>query len=54
MAGYSLTQDYHSITGEFSDAQMQGLAPEGQAGRQASEWTAYGGSDRATATHRRT
>ena len=25
MAGYSLTQDYHSITGEFSDAQMQGL-----------------------------
>ena len=23
-----------------------GLAPEGQAGRQASEWTAYGGSDR--------
>ncbi len=46
MAGYSLTQDYHSITGEFSDAQMQGLAPEGQAGRRASEWTAYGGSDR--------
>jgi len=46
MAGYSLTQDYHSIEGQFSDAQMQGLAPEGQAGREAEAWTAYGGSDR--------
>ncbi|MBU0562225.1 MAG: membrane-bound PQQ-dependent dehydrogenase, glucose/quinate/shikimate family [Gammaproteobacteria bacterium] len=46
IAGYSLTQDYHSITGEFSDAQMQGMNPEGQAGRVASEWKAYGGSDR--------
>ena len=46
IAGYSLTQDYHSITGEFSDAQMQGSNPEGQAGRVASEWKAYGGSDR--------
>lgn len=46
MAGYSLTQDYSSINGEFSDAQMDGLDPEGQAGRSASEWTAYGGSSR--------
>jgi len=46
IAGYSLTQDYHSITGEFSDAQMQGMNPDGQAGRVASEWKAYGGSDR--------
>ncbi|HAG78780.1 MAG TPA: membrane-bound PQQ-dependent dehydrogenase, glucose/quinate/shikimate family [Pseudomonas sp.] len=46
IAGYSLTQDYHSITGEFSDAQMQGSNPEGQAGRVAGEWKAYGGSDR--------
>ena len=46
IAGYSLTQDYHSITGEFSDAQMQGLNPDGQAGRVAGEWKAYGGSDR--------
>src|SRR5690606_10561164 len=46
MAGYSLTQDYHSLKGAFSDAQMEGLDPEGQAGRLASEWTAYGGSSR--------
>ncbi|MFI8462734.1 MAG: glucose dehydrogenase [Pseudomonas sp. K35] len=46
IAGYSLTQDYHSITGEFSDTQMQGLNPDGQAGRVAGEWKAYGGSDR--------
>lgn len=46
MAGYSLTQDYSSIKGQFSDAQMEGLHPEGQAGRLASEWTAYGGSSR--------
>lgn len=46
MAGFSLTQDYHSITGEFSDAQMQGLDPQGQAGRSDREWPAYGGSDR--------
>jgi len=44
MAGYSLTQDYHSLKGEFSDTQMQGLEPDGQAGRSASEWPAYGGS----------
>ncbi|WP_312921406.1 membrane-bound PQQ-dependent dehydrogenase, glucose/quinate/shikimate family [Stutzerimonas nitrititolerans] len=46
MAGYSLTQDYQSLKGAFSDAQMEGLDPEGQAGRLASEWTAYGGSSR--------
>ena len=46
MAGYSLTQDYHSLKGAFSDAQMEGLDPEGQARRLASEWTAYGGSSR--------
>ncbi|MHA6492551.1 membrane-bound PQQ-dependent dehydrogenase, glucose/quinate/shikimate family [Pseudomonas borbori] len=46
MAGYSLTQDYSRIDGEFSDAQMRGSNPEAQAGRSASEWTAYGGSDR--------
>src|SRR5690606_6083504 len=46
MAGFSLTQDYSSIKGEFSDAQMQGLDPEGQAGRSANEWTAYGSSSR--------
>ena len=46
MAGFSLTQDYSSIKGEFSDAQMKGLEPEGRAGRSASEWTAYGGSSR--------
>lgn len=45
MAGYSLTQDYHSLTGEFGDAQMQGN-PDAQAGRSANEWTAYGGSNR--------
>src|SRR5690606_19225780 len=44
--GYSLTQDYHSLKGAFSDAQMEGLDPEGQAGRLASEWTAYRGSSR--------
>ena len=33
MAGYSLTQDYHSIDGEFSDAQMQGDAAGGVAQR---------------------
>src|SRR5690606_37819084 len=44
MAGYSLTQDYSSIQGEFSDAQMQGASPDGQAGRSASGWPAYGGS----------
>ncbi|MBA1271877.1 glucose/quinate/shikimate family membrane-bound PQQ-dependent dehydrogenase [Stutzerimonas azotifigens] len=46
MAVYSLTQDYHSIEGQFSDAQMQGISPDGQADRSASAWTAYGGSDR--------
>ncbi|MFL9814572.1 glucose/quinate/shikimate family membrane-bound PQQ-dependent dehydrogenase [Stutzerimonas sp. VN223-3] len=45
MAAYSLAQDYHSITGEFSDAQMQGLDPQGQAGRSESEWPSYGGSE---------
>ena len=44
MAGYSLTQDYHSIEGAFSDAQMEGLNPQAQTGRSASEWPAYGGS----------
>lgn len=44
MAGYSLTQDYHSIEGEFSDAQMQGGTPRGHAERSQSEWPAYGGS----------
>ncbi|WP_324731744.1 membrane-bound PQQ-dependent dehydrogenase, glucose/quinate/shikimate family [Pseudomonas paeninsulae] len=46
MAGYALTQDYSSLKGEFSDAQMQGLNPQGLAGRSANDWTAYGGSDR--------
>jgi len=46
MAVYSLTQDYHSIEGQFSDAQMQGIGPDGQADRSANAWTAYGGSDR--------
>ncbi|UQY36095.1 membrane-bound PQQ-dependent dehydrogenase, glucose/quinate/shikimate family [Pseudomonas fulva] len=44
MAGYSLTQDYHSIDGEFSDAQMQGEAAGDFAQRSPSEWPAYGGS----------
>ncbi|GAB3377403.1 PQQ-binding-like beta-propeller repeat protein [Azotobacter armeniacus] len=46
MAGYSLTQDYSRIAGEFSDERMSGRNPEGQAGRSANEWLAYGGSDR--------
>ena len=46
MAGYSLTQDYHSIEGQFSDAQMQGVDPQGQAGRAEYDWPAYGGSER--------
>jgi quinoprotein glucose dehydrogenase len=44
MAGFSLSQDYHSIEGQFSDSQMQGLDPQGQAGRSDSRWPSYGGS----------
>lgn len=45
MAVYSLTQDYHSLTGEFNDAQMQ-PSPLEQAPRSPHEWPAYGGSER--------
>lgn len=46
MAGYSLTRDYSRIAGEFAEERMSGTRPAGQAGRSASEWPAYGGSDR--------
>ena len=46
MAGYALTQDYHRLDGTFDSARLAGGNPAAQAGRSASEWTAYGGSDR--------
>lgn len=56
MAGYSLTQDYSSLKGEFSDTQMQGLNPQGQAGRSEGVRPATGrpmaAPIAATATHR--
>ncbi|MBB3103182.1 membrane-bound PQQ-dependent dehydrogenase, glucose/quinate/shikimate family [Azomonas macrocytogenes] len=47
MGGYSLTQDYSSITGEFSDERMLGKTSGEQTGYSANEWLAYGGSARA-------
>ena len=54
MAGYSLTQDYHSITGEFSDARMQGWPRKVRPDAGPASGRLYGGSTGATATHRRT
>ncbi|MGE8363081.1 membrane-bound PQQ-dependent dehydrogenase, glucose/quinate/shikimate family [Pseudomonas sp.] len=46
MAAYALTQNYHTIDGAFSDAQMRGPDSQGQVGRSQHEWTSYGGAER--------
>ncbi|OLU27318.1 membrane-bound PQQ-dependent dehydrogenase, glucose/quinate/shikimate family [Pseudomonas sp. PA15(2017)] len=44
VAIYSLTQDYHSMEGAFSDAHMESPITQGQVARSQNEWLAYGGS----------